>query len=67
MLKLGPIKTLSLSPPNSNMVFLSRFKSHRPENLTAFLPQQLTLVLTPGVRPARSHHGHTRGFKMGIY
>ena len=22
-------------PPNSNMVFLSRFKSHRPKNLTA--------------------------------
>jgi hypothetical protein len=35
------------------MVCLSRFKSHRPENLTAFLPQQPTLVLTPGVRLAR--------------
>jgi hypothetical protein len=37
-------------PPNSNMVFLSRFKSHRPKLLTAFLPQQPTLVLTPARR-----------------
>jgi hypothetical protein len=43
------------------MVFLSRFKSHRPENLTASLPQQPTFVLAPGVRPARSHRGHARG------
>jgi hypothetical protein len=54
-------------PPNSNMVFLSRFKSHRPKNLAAsFIAQQPTLVLTPGVRPARFHRGHRRGFEMGI-
>jgi hypothetical protein len=34
--------------------------------LIAFLPQQHASVLTPGIRPARSHRGRARGFKMGI-
>jgi hypothetical protein len=51
----------SQTPPKSNIAFLSRFKSHRPENFTAFLLQQPMLVLMPGVRMTCTD-GPTTGF-----
>jgi hypothetical protein len=48
MLKLeAHTNAMKLNPPNFKIVFLSRFKSHRPENVTAFWPQQPTLIRTP--------------------
>jgi hypothetical protein len=66
VLELGAIQTSSLNPPNSSIVF-SAPRATFLKILQRFLPQQPTSVLMPGVRPARSHRGHARGFKMSSH